>query len=56
MDQAARYAAQAYLILAQLGAWEQEQVAKLLVDLLGSVEAANAYLAEIQEQEEQPPS
>ena len=43
-DQAARYVAQAYLFFAQMGAPEAQQIAGLLVNIIGSADAANAYL------------
>jgi hypothetical protein len=50
-DQAAQYAAEAYLVFRQLGAGpEVGQAGNLLVDILGSMDAANAYLAELTEQ------
>ena len=49
-EQAAHYMAQAYLIFVRLGAApEAQQAGGLLVDILGSVEAANEYLAQMAE-------
>jgi tetratricopeptide (TPR) repeat protein len=51
-DRAAHYTAQAYLIFAQLGAApEAQQAAQQLMDILGSIDAVNAYLARIQEED-----
>ena len=51
-EQAAHYMAQAYLIFARLGAApEAQQAGGLLVDILGSVEATNVYLAQMAEAE-----
>jgi tetratricopeptide (TPR) repeat protein len=48
MDQAAPYVAQAYFIFVQLGAApEIQQAGQLLVNILGSVEAAITYLAQM---------
>jgi tetratricopeptide (TPR) repeat protein len=47
-EQAAHYMARAYLLFARLGAAsDAEQAGRLLVDILGSVEAANACLAQV---------
>lgn len=45
-EKAAAYVARAYPIFVHLGAAEAQQAAGHLVDILGSVEAANAYLTE----------
>jgi tetratricopeptide (TPR) repeat protein len=48
-EQAAEYMARAYLVFAQLGAErDAAQAASQLVEILGSVDAANAYLAEFE--------
>jgi hypothetical protein len=48
-DQAAHYAARAYLVFVQLGAErDAAQAASQLAEILGSVDAANAYLAELE--------
>ena len=47
-EQAANYMARAYIIFARLGAVpEAQQAAGLLVGILGSLEAANEYLAQV---------
>jgi hypothetical protein len=47
-ERAAHYVARAHLLFARLGAApEAEQAGRHLVDILGSVEAANAYLAQV---------
>jgi tetratricopeptide (TPR) repeat protein len=43
-QQAATYVAQAYLVLSSLGAAEARQSGQHLISILGSVEAANAFL------------
>jgi uncharacterized protein with beta-barrel porin domain len=48
-QQAAEHMARAYLVFTQLGAErDAAQAGSLLVDILGSVDAANAYLAAVQ--------
>jgi tetratricopeptide (TPR) repeat protein len=50
-DRAAGYAARAYAAFAQLGAApEAQQAENLLVDILGSEDAANAYLTDLTEE------
>jgi tetratricopeptide (TPR) repeat protein len=52
-DRAAEYAARAYGVFAHLGAApEAQQAAKQLVDILGSEDAANTYLAQLAEESE----
>lgn len=44
---------QAYLIFVCLGAAVAQQAAEQLVDILGSVEAAEAYVTQLTEEEEE---
>jgi tetratricopeptide (TPR) repeat protein len=50
LERAARYTVQAYLIFVRLGAAEAHQAANQLVDILGSKEAAEAYLKQLLEE------
>jgi hypothetical protein len=52
-QRAANYTARAYVVFARLGAApEARQAAQQLADILGSEDAANAYLTELSEDEE----
>jgi tetratricopeptide (TPR) repeat protein len=52
-ERAAHFAAHAYLVFAQLGAApEAQQAGRQMVDILGSPDEANAYLAQLQAQED----
>jgi tetratricopeptide (TPR) repeat protein len=49
-EQAAQYTARAYRIFAHLGAPETQQAGRQLISILGTVEAAEAYLAQVAEE------
>ncbi len=49
-DRAARYAAEAHLIFTRLAAPETGQTAQLLVNILGTADAAIAYVAQLMEE------